>query len=63
VAKKPARAPRPPAKSGETQRLTVDIDQDLHYRLKLAALQNRQAIADLVREGVALVLARYEQAA
>ena len=48
--KPPARLHTKPAKPGETQRLTVDIDKALHRKLKLAAVQNGQAISDIVRD-------------
>jgi hypothetical protein len=46
----PARLHAKPAKPGETQRLTVDIDKALHRKLELAAVQNGQAISDIVRD-------------
>jgi hypothetical protein len=48
--KPPARLHAKPAKPGKTQRLTVDIDKALHRKLKLAAVQNGQAISDIVRD-------------
>jgi ParG protein len=44
-----SRKPKPEAPTEPMKRLTVDIPESLHTRIKLACVANRQKMADAVR--------------
>lgn len=39
-----------PSSSGQTKRLTIDIDAELHRALKMHCAQHDRQIADLIRQ-------------
>lgn len=44
------RKPEPAAPAEPMKRLTIDIPESLHTRIKLSCVANRQKMADAVRE-------------
>jgi hypothetical protein len=45
---RPRQTAKPPADDTPV-RITVDMPRSLHYRLRLAALQNRQSASEIIR--------------
>ncbi len=45
-----AAAEAAPAPAGPMKRLTIDVSEDLHTRLKVGCAQRKQKIADVLRE-------------
>lgn len=49
IAAPEAEAQRPPAATLNTARLTIDVPPQLRHRIKLAALQRGETVADMLR--------------
>jgi hypothetical protein len=46
---------------GDTTRINIDLDEDLHYRAKMAATRRRESLRALVVRAIEAELERQEQ--